>query len=121
MAIAEDISFSDLNLKTGNLEVRLAENNLEIDYEFYITNQIMKPVQQLFALVLENIPEFNKKMLTFNKYKKQIKEWNSNLTKEQADKKIEDLRNKEVKKLLFDETLNKIKNKGKNTISSYFT
>ena len=31
MAIAEDISFSDLNLKTGNLEVRLAENNLEID------------------------------------------------------------------------------------------
>ncbi len=97
------------------------ENNLEIDYEFYITNQIMKPVQQLFALVLENIPEFNKKMLTFNKYKKQIKEWNTNLTKEQADKKIEDLRNKEVKKLLFDETLNKIKNKGKNTISSYFT
>ena len=33
----------------------IAENKLKIDYSFYITNQIMKPVQQLFALVLEKI------------------------------------------------------------------
>ena len=30
----------------------IVENNLKIDYSFYITNQIMKPVQQVFALVL---------------------------------------------------------------------
>jgi DNA polymerase elongation subunit (family B) len=96
------------------------ENNLKIDYEFYITNQIMKPVQQVFALVLDKIPSFNRKMLSFNKYKLQIKEWLQKLPKEKADKKIEDFKNKEVKKLLFDETLKNIKNKGNNSISSYF-
>ena len=34
------------------------ENKLEIDYNHYITNQVMKPVQQLFALVLEDMPAF---------------------------------------------------------------
>ena len=31
------------------------------DFTFYITNQIMKPVQQVFALVLEDINEFKVK------------------------------------------------------------
>ena len=31
MAIAEDFNFNSLNISSGNLEVRLAENNLEID------------------------------------------------------------------------------------------
>ena len=31
------------------------ENNIRPDYGFYITNQIMKPVQQAFALILELI------------------------------------------------------------------
>ena len=31
MAIAENFNILPLNLKSGNLEVRLAENNLEID------------------------------------------------------------------------------------------
>lgn len=99
----------------------IRDNNLKIDYEFYITNQIMKPVQQVFALVLDKIPAFNRKMLTYNKYKRQIKEWKDTLPVDKYEKKVEDLRNKEVKKLLFDETLNNIKNNGVNTISSYFS
>ena len=31
MAIAEDYNFETLNIISGNLEVRLAENSLEID------------------------------------------------------------------------------------------
>ena len=31
MAIAEDYNFESLNITSGNLEVRLAENSLEID------------------------------------------------------------------------------------------
>ena len=31
----------------------IKDNSIKIDYEFYITNQIMKPVQQVFALVLK--------------------------------------------------------------------
>lgn len=99
----------------------IKENQLKIDYEFYITNQIMKPVQQVFALVLDKIPAFNRKMLTYNKYKRQIKEWKDTLPVDKYEKKVEDLRNKEVKKLLFDETLNNIKNNGANTLSSYFS
>ena len=59
-------------------------------------------------------------MLSFNKYQRQIKEWEETLPKDKSDKKIEDYRNKEVKKLLFDDTLNKIKQKGTNTMISYF-
>ena len=33
----------------------IRENNIKIDYSFYISNQIMKPVSQIFALVLEKI------------------------------------------------------------------
>ena len=33
----------------------IRENNLQIDYSFYITNQIMKPLLQLFGLVLTDI------------------------------------------------------------------
>jgi len=117
------IKKTNTNLQGEKIETPtyIRDNNLKIDYEFYITNQIMKPVQQVFALVLDKIPAFNRKMLTYNKYKRQIKEWKDTLPTDKFDKKVEDLRNKEVKKLLFDETLNNIKNKGVNTISSYFS
>ena len=36
-------------------------NKVKINYSFYITNQIMKPLQQLFALVLEDMKDFKKK------------------------------------------------------------
>jgi len=98
----------------------IVEKGLKIDYEFYITNQIMKPVQQVFALVLEKIPAFNRKMLSFNKYKNQIKSWRDTLPADKSEKKVEDLKNKEVKKLLFDDTLKNIKMKGSNTIANYF-
>ena len=38
----------------------IKKNNLQIDYEIYITNQLMKPLMQLFGLVLEQIPAFKK-------------------------------------------------------------
>tara|TARA_R100001163_G_C5068174_1_gene208070 strand:+ start:3598 stop:8802 length:5205 start_codon:yes stop_codon:yes gene_type:complete len=31
----------------------IKENNLELDYRFYLTNQVMKPVMQIFELVLD--------------------------------------------------------------------
>ena len=36
----------------------IKKNNLKPDYSFYITNQIMKPVMQIFNLVLEQMSEF---------------------------------------------------------------
>ena len=36
------------------------DNNLLPDYEFYITNQILKPVSQIFGLCLEDLRGFTK-------------------------------------------------------------
>jgi DNA polymerase elongation subunit (family B) len=80
-------------------------NNIRPNYAFYITNQIMKPVQQLFALVLEKIPGFKRRQEAF----KDRIEFETNKigaeNKEALQKKITDLRQKEVKALLFDEFL----------------
>ena len=34
-------------------------NKLKPDYLFYITNQIMKPVCQIYALIVENLDGYN--------------------------------------------------------------
>ena len=100
----------------------IKENKLRIDYAHYITNQIMKPVQQVFALVLENMSGFKKKYgYTLRRWKKQLAE----LKKKHPDKynkKLESMKNKEVKALLFDDFLIKIKNKrnGNQSIADYF-
>jgi DNA polymerase elongation subunit (family B) len=101
----------------------IKEANLKIDYSFYITNQIMKPVQQLFALVLEKIWMNQKKVGKIKTFQREI----NVLRKEEDDpikleKKIEKLRNKEIKILLFDEYLRKTNNEknGNAAITSFF-
>ena len=95
-------------------------NRLQLNYSFYITNQIMKPVQQLFALVLEQLPAFQKKKGRFD-----IDVWNATAHIEDQDKrekKITEMRHKEVKTLLFDEFLVKADNlnKGNRPITDWF-
>ena len=88
----------------------ITENNLKIDYSFYITNQIMKPVQQLFALVLEKIWLMQNKMPKISKFKKDVELLRKNTDPEKFDDKLEQMRNKEVKVLLFDEYLRETNN-----------
>jgi DNA polymerase elongation subunit (family B) len=88
----------------------IRENNIRPNYTFYITNQIMKPVQQLFALVLEKIPGFKRRQEAF---KDRIELETNKIgaeNREALQKKITDLRQKEVKVLLFDEFLTQAKN-----------
>jgi DNA polymerase delta subunit 1 len=88
-------------------------NKIKPNYAFYITNQIMKPIQQVFALVLENIPSYKRQVPAL---KRNIDGWidklkdDSTCSEEKLKKKISDIRNKEVKKILFDEYLMKIDN-----------
>jgi DNA polymerase elongation subunit (family B) len=85
--------------------VYMKQNGIKPDYAFYITNQIMKPVQQLFALVLENIPGFKRRKEAL---KDRIELEASRLGSDNAEAlqtKITKLREKEVKELLFDEFL----------------
>jgi DNA polymerase elongation subunit (family B) len=88
-------------------------NKIKPNYAFYITNQIMKPIQQVFALVLEDIPSYKRQVPAL---KRTIEGWVDKLqndttaTDEKIKKKIADIRNKEVKRILFDEYLTKIDN-----------
>ena len=85
----------------------ITENKLKIDYSFYITNQIMKPVQQVFALVLEKIWEMNKKLPKLKQFKKETENLKKEYLedKDKFEDKLEAMRCKEIKVLLFDEYL----------------
>jgi len=48
----------------------IISNKLKIDYTHYITNQLMKPLQQLFGLCLVNIWEMQKKKAAIKAYEK---------------------------------------------------
>ena len=86
------------------------DNKLKIDYSFYITNQIMKPVQQLFALVLEKIWEMQNKKSKIIKFKRDVQMLQDNTDPDKFEEKLETLRNKEIKVLLFDEFLRETNN-----------
>jgi len=99
----------------------ILNNKIRPNYSFYITNQIMKPVQQVFALVLENIDSFKRKKRNF-----QMKLETLNHTIDEPNKlaaKIMDLKNKEVKALLFDQYLRITDNTKNNmkSITSFFS
>jgi DNA polymerase elongation subunit (family B) len=102
----------------------IIEQGLKIDYSFYITNQIMKPVQQVFALVLEKIWEMNKKLPKIKQFKKSVellkREHCDNL--EKFEEKLEAMRCKEIKGLLFDEYLRETNNEkaGVQSLSKFF-
>ena len=97
------------------------ENKIRPDFGHYITNQIMKPVQQVFALILEQIPEYKRKVRQLKIRIEALEEKYKNDEKKKTAK-IDALRNKEVKKLIFDDALRRADNIKQNqkSIKSFF-
>ena len=98
----------------------IRENTIKPDYKFYITNQIMKPVGQIYALAVTELPEFKKGNDYFDKkYLELLK------TKEQekALEKVKDLRYKEASNIIFSEVLRIAENRKNKTreITDFFT
>jgi len=101
----------------------IIENKLKIDYSHYITNQLMKPIQQLFGLAVEQIWELQNKQSQLKTYKKDIlKIQNDYPSMEDFMKKKEKYCSTKVKALLFDKILSKIYNEKNKiqTITSMF-
>ena len=101
----------------------ITQNQLKIDYNHYITNQLMKPLQQLFGLSLEQIWELQNKKSAIKTYIKEMEK----LEKEYSDmeefmKKKEKYCAAKIKVLLFDKTLTKIYNEkhGIQQITNFF-
>lgn len=97
------------------------DNNCKVDYETYITNQIMKPVSQIFELVVEKLPKYPYQRNYFEDLEvKYYNKFNGDLVK--TAKKVSDLKHRLIKKLLFDDILTYAYNKvhNVNTIDNYF-
>jgi DNA polymerase elongation subunit (family B) len=97
----------------------IKERNLKIDYGYYITNQIMNPVLQLFSLVLYDMKEFKRRKVSFIQ---ELETFRETLEPEKYAKKEQTLKDKEVEKILFEPYLRINKNKKTNTkaITSFF-
>ena len=65
----------------------------------------MNPVAQVFALVLEKMWENNKKLSKIKKFKAEVQTLKNTLDEEKFEAKLEQLKTKEVKALLFDNYL----------------
>ena len=77
----------------------MIDNNIKPDYHFYVTNQIMKPVSQIFALRIEEIPTFKK---ASDYYKQKLDQQINNGTEEEsAIKKITNEKQRDTEELLF--------------------
>ena len=102
----------------------IVENKKKIDYNYYITNQLMKPLQQLYGLALETIWENRKKKGLIKEYKKDMekmaKDYENDL--EAYAKAREKYCSARVKTILFDGVLTKINNDRANlkSITSFF-
>jgi len=98
----------------------ITKNKIRPNYAFYITNQIMKPVQQVFALVLEKMDSFKRKKKNFEMKIATLR--NTYDDPDKLEDKINDLKNKEVKILLFDKYLRETDNRKNNmkNITSFF-
>lgn len=84
------------------------KHDLKPDYNFYITNQIMKPLLQIYALVVEKLPGFVHPPSYYQIIKRTLRSKLDDPAKEKD--KMDTIREMDVKQLLFDPILAKIEN-----------
>jgi DNA polymerase elongation subunit (family B) len=87
----------------------MLENNIKPDYSFYITNQIMNPVGQIYSLIVENLPGFSKGKGFFEKRHQYYLDKYDGDEKKTIDK-VNEERMKDIEKLIFGEALRKAQN-----------
>jgi len=103
----------------------IKEKGLKIDYAFYITNQIMKPLLQLLRLLVDDICVMKHSRALIPKYKAEVVEVNkdTDATEKKKEAKVHKIKEKVVKTLIFDRYLTECKNaKEKNkTMDMFFS
>lgn len=98
----------------------IAENSIPIDFEFYITNQLMNPISQIFSLVVEKLGGYKEQPDYFDKVRKTYK--TKYKTEEEIDRKIKSDREKMASNLMFADIERIMYHRANKTrdISSYF-
>jgi|UniRef100_A0A6C0IPB5 DNA polymerase elongation subunit (family B) len=101
----------------------IISNDIKIDYNHYITNQIMKPLQQLYGLALPHIYEMTNLKGSLKTYYTEIDKLKHNYVDlEEFNKKKEKYCSTKIKSILFDKYLQQIYNEKNNiqTITQFF-
>ena len=101
----------------------IINNKIKIDYNHYITNQIMKPLQQLYGLALHHIYEMYKQNASLKNYNCDIDKMKKEFTDlEEFNKKKEKYCSTKIKSILFESHLQKIYNEKHKiqTLTSFF-
>jgi len=84
----------------------IEQNNLTPDYLHYITNQIMKPILQLYALCLERLPGYDKSEEYWEDVERGLLEKPLYQVDTRRKNRINNLKLAMVKELLFDRFIN---------------
>ena len=101
----------------------ILEKKIPVDYLYYIENQLMEPLKQLFGLALEQIWKYQNKNAAIKTYKKEIAKLETEFPDlETFMKKKEKYCSKKVEELLFKRFLLKIDNEKKKlqNIAAFF-
>lgn len=100
----------------------IVENRIKIDYSFYITNQIMKPLLQLFGLVLEDMWALKKMKGKIKSFNAEVSQLKSITPEDKFQDKLDKIKDKEVKILLFDDYLRETTNakNGNKALTAFF-
>ena len=97
---------------------------LKPNYEHYITNQIMKPVCQIYTLILEKLEGFKYDENYYKNMQSRLMSLCKTVEeKKKVKEKIQKLKMKNVEEILFSESLRKAENKkeGRQEITKWFT
>ena len=86
----------------------IKEMGLKPDYKFYITNQIMKPVGQIYSLIVEKLDGFK---YPENYYESKYKSLLNTLTPEKARNKITALKFKDACDIVFGDVIRVAENR----------
>jgi DNA polymerase elongation subunit (family B) len=100
----------------------ITENNIKIDYTYYITNQIMRPLQQFLGLALTHIWKEQKKLAKIKRFEEEVRSLRQKTPAEKFDREYKKKVNAEIKKLIFEPFLREANNRseGCQTIQSMF-
>ena len=107
----------------------ILEHNLPIDYLFYITNQIMKPVCQIYGLALNHLEGYSKKDSHWKNLENEYKR--KGYTTSEIRERVMRKKAEEAQKLLFEPIVKNVTTKrkasgegllkGQKQITSFFT
>lgn len=80
----------------------IRDNGLIPDYQFYITNQLLKPICQLYALCVEQLPNYSYPPSYWIQMDEELKYHKNYGDERKRMNRIQALREKEVENLLFE-------------------